>query len=669
MKKIYISILALFLFLAGQAQITVTLGSALLQNAGTNVHLPLTVKGLNGQAGGTGITGIELHINYANAVLSYDTTLNFSSQLPASQWFYGANSLEYGTNWLEPSGSKVNIQDNTVLFEIVFHYLGGPTELTFDTTRCLLADSLFNPITGVHYVNGVITPSQGSGDSRWNGTGPWNTATNWSNGIPGDSTNAIIETGIVTVFSNAVCKSITINPGSATNLSPGFSMTVNRNYTNNGTLTVQSDATGTGSLIVRGITSGTGVNNFNRYLDFSPGGAYFVSSPVSGATISVFDNNIAEKYIESSASWTTMVSSENLENGVGYRINGSAPATFTMQGLFSTGDVNRSSLSYNSGGQAETRGLNLLGNPYPSAIQWEQGSWGRENLDHAVYVWDEYKYVTWNGSTGSLTDGIIPAMQGFFVKSQAAGASLTIPADARMHSVLPFYKETEEVANVISMKIENTTDTSHFDEAFVQILNGSTSGFDGSYDAYKLTGNSAYPQIFLQSTDQTKLSISAQPEFTSVPVEYQVGTAGAYKIIFGRISSFNPGQPLFFEDKTTNTVINIRNTGEFVFTSDGSAETGRFVLHFLEVGVNEHEADAITAWNSENAIRLISNSENCRVIRLDILNMKGQLVYSAENLELPATIQQDNLTNGLFILKIQTTAGVYIKKLLVKQTR
>lgn len=666
MKKVIISLLSIFMFFAGHAQITVTLGSALLQNPGTDVHLPVSVKGLNGQAGGKGVTGIELHIAYASNAIVYDTTLNFSSLTPSSQWFFGANGTEYSTNWLEPSSSKLNIPDNTVLFEIVVHYLGGTTELAFDTARCLLFDSAFNIIPGPHYVNGQITPSQGSGESRWNGTGPWNTAANWSNGIPGDSTNAVMESGMATVLSNAVCKSITINPGVTVNLSNGFSLTANRNYINNGTMNLQSDASGTGSLIVRGSVSGTGVNNFERYLNLSSGVPCIVSAPVSGATANVFGGNIAEKYIESSASWLAMSSAENLETGSGYRINGTAPSTVTFSGIFSTTDITRNNLAYSSNGQVETRGLNLLGNPYPSAIQWEQGNWGRINLDYAVYVWSGYKYVSWNGSIGALKDGIIPAMQGFFVKSNAAGASLAIPSGSRLHSTQPFYKTTDAVTNMIVVRFEKTNDASYYDETFVHILNGSTPGFDNNSDAYKLLVNNSYPQIYSKATDLSLLSINTIPQFVSIPLEVKTTVAGSYKITFGNIESFSQAQPLFFEDKITNTVINIRNSNEYVYASDGTAETGRFVLHFQEVGIDEPATTIFSVWNSTNKINISPKTTIRHIDRIEIFNLAGQLEYSVSNLDLPAAIQQENLTRGLYILRITSREGSFMQKLLIR---
>ena len=667
MKKVLITIITVFAFVYGYAQITVTIGSALLQAPGTDIHLPLTVKGLDETNGGTAVSGIELHVAYTNTSLVYDTTINFSSLTPTSQWFFGANDVEYSTNWLEPTSNKLNIPDNTVLFDVVFHYLGGSTELVFDTIRSLLIDGSFNIISGVHFLNGVVTPSQGSTESRWNGTGSWNTIANWTNGIPGDSTNAIIETGVIGIKSNAVCKSLIINPGSTLNVTPEFSLSVNKNFTNSGAFNLQSDATGTGSLIVRGSISGSGTNSFFKYVDFHANSLDELSSPVTGTTASAFGGNPAEKYVESQATWVALQASDILGTAVGSRISGTSTRTFTFQGVFTSSDVNRNDLSYTSGLQVNNRGFNLLGNPYPSAIQWEQGNWQKTGLDYSVYVWNGYKYLSWNGSFGALKAGIIPAMKGFFIKANTGGASITIPAGSRLHSSQPFIKESAELTDMISLNIENVADSVHFDETFVQILDASTTGYDGNVDAWKLFGNPVYPQIYTKASDQSLLSINTQPAFTAVPVEYTTGAAGSYRIIFGNIESFNPNQPLFFEDKSTSTVINVRNSKEYVFVSDGTTVSGRFVLYFQEVGINDqNNNNGFLVWNNGKTFHISSKTGRSSVDQVQIYNLVGQNVASFGFMDLPATLIQENLINGVYIIRIKAGDEYSTQKLVVK---
>ena len=71
-----------------------------------------------------------------------------------------------------------------------------------------------------------------------------------------------------------------------------------------------------------------------------------------------------------------------------------------------------------------SKGWNLIGNPFASAINWGSGSWVRTNTTGIAYVWDNGSYLASNVvGAGGLTDGLIPAGQAFFVRSTASSHS------------------------------------------------------------------------------------------------------------------------------------------------------------------------------------------------------------------------------------------------------
>ena len=55
----------------------------------------------------------------------------------------------------------------------------------------------------------------------------WETAGNWScNKVPDANTDVVINSGTITINSNAVCKSIKVSPGASLSVTPGFNLTV-----------------------------------------------------------------------------------------------------------------------------------------------------------------------------------------------------------------------------------------------------------------------------------------------------------------------------------------------------------------------------------------------------------------------------------------------------------
>ncbi len=69
-------------------------------------------------------------------------------------------------------------------------------------------------------------------------------------------------------------------------------------------------------------------------------------------------------------------------------------------------------------------GWNLLGNPSASSLDWDSASaWTRTHVDNSFYVWDPSAnsgagdFLFWNGSEGTLGNGIIAPFQSFWVRA------------------------------------------------------------------------------------------------------------------------------------------------------------------------------------------------------------------------------------------------------------
>lgn len=661
MKKIFLLIIILST-LGSKAQITVTIGSTLLIEPGTKVHLPVTITGLDAATGGTQVSAIELHILYSNSNLIYDTTINFCELASSSQWIFFGNGVEYATNWVEPNLNAISFPDNTVLFDIVFDYLGGSTELDFDESRCLFLDSNYETIPNIQYINGQVTPSQGSDISRWNGNGEWTNPANWSNGIPGENTDVVIETGQANIVSNALCKSLTINEESTILIDPNKSLTVNNNFTNNGTFHIVSDETGSGSFLNYGDINGNGNNIIDSYLNFSNNLQYLISSPINNVSASVAGNNTIEKYTESTSVWSTIATNENLENGIGYRTSGSDDYMISFNGNINNQDISLPNLSYTANSDNSLEGLHLIGNPFSCSLNWDIDGWNKNNIDQAIYCWDGYKYVSWNGITGSLNNGIISAMKGFFIKVNTKNASLTIPKNARVINNQKENKDENKVENLLVMKIENTTDNNHFDEAFVNINTNSSVNFDSQFDAYKYLANNEYAQISTKSNEGFNLSINTIPEFKTIPITTTISQSGSYKISFGGIETFASDQPLFLEDTKNNIATNIRNVNNYVFINEGAPESDRFVLHFQSLGIEENNNN-VSAWIGNHVLHIYAN--NPTSYNIELFDTSGRNVFSANNFMIPGNVKLTDSLRGIYILRISDTKSVVSQKIVI----
>ena len=146
---------------------------------------------------------------------------------------------------------------------------------------------------------------------------------------------------------------------------------------------------------------------------------------------------------------------------------GGFPKTFSLDGTDNAapfafdGGSGRYALAFTDNGSADDDGWNLVGNPFPAPIDWDEGA-TKTNLEATVAVWDAAsgQYQTWNGTAGTLTDGVIPAFQGFFVKANAASPALTFTAETMTRSGDGLHKgETaQQQAPVVQLRLKRLAD-------------------------------------------------------------------------------------------------------------------------------------------------------------------------------------------------------------------
>jgi len=266
----------------------------------------------------------------------------------------------------------------------------------------------------------------------------WNTKANWNrSAVPTSTDNVIIpavskaSAPVIDIDENADCNNLTIE--------------------SSGSLTIQSSASGTGSLIVSGTSKGDiTVERYMTGWSSSNNGWHFLSSPVSGFTISGTDfvptvgDDDLYRFDESAESLVWLNYNGGtfghtvFEVGLGYLSSYETAATKSFSGSINTGTIAKSlSFTTSSGGE----GWNLLGNPYTSAIDWDLLT-KTSSVEGTVYVvqGSDGNYITWNGSTGDLTDGIIPAMQGYFAHCTTTDQTITMQTEDQLHNSTNFYK-------------------------------------------------------------------------------------------------------------------------------------------------------------------------------------------------------------------------------------
>ncbi|MFZ4462970.1 MAG: T9SS type A sorting domain-containing protein, partial [Bacteroidales bacterium] len=391
-----------------------------------------------------------------------------------------------------------------------------------------------------------------------------------------------------------------------------------------------------GSLITNGSITNNGSISIQRSV--TNAAWHLVSAPTSNATANSFvSGDYLQSWSESTGSWTDITVMSTALNPVqGYGLwNSSASArTYTFTGTPNTGNQSISITAAGTGGIYN--GANLLGNPYPSSIDWD----GLRTAYGAVYYWNGSAYVSWNnGGTGVR---YIPPMQGFFVIT-ASNTSFSLTNFNRTHAgATAYYKSTEDetMNNGLVLYADNG---SYQDELYVSIENETQEGFELQNDAWKLPSNTAgLSQLWSVCTDGN-LSIDRRPATDVIQLGFTNDVNGTYAIGLKEINGISKA---LIEDTKTGLRHDLM-TGNYSFAWEANEDANRFKLLFNAVGIDEQASAGFSAYAIGKTI-YISNPASEK-LQIKLIDLMGRTV-----------LNQQTGANSLISIPTALNSGVYI---------
>ncbi|MFZ4707413.1 MAG: hypothetical protein ACOYMF_15530, partial [Bacteroidales bacterium] len=443
MKKILI-FLSVFIFTLVNVYSQTLTVATVNGTAGQLTNVAVTASGIDADNGGTAIGGFQIKVPYQTNIATFiqSTTLNATLNLNGTWTQSTANNGLVVVLWLiNENIDPVSLPDGDKLFDMSFTVSGAGTS-TLNLTEIELMDGNYNLLSPT-LTNGSITFGAPAASTTWSGTtGSWYAPANWSNGLPGVSTDAVIASGVVTVDgATAYTKNLSISAGAGMTVNSGKTVSANGNIV----LESSANATATGSLLNNGTVTRTGTSTVKRYL--SGGAQHFVSIPLTAATIQNFiysgNSGYMFKYNETAnagvGAWENLIEpTTQIGLAIGYALNYTNAQTVSISGAFNNDASYAPTIT-----RTATNGWNFVGNPYSCPIDWTIASgWTKTNLDNAIYIWNGSVYASYNAGVGANGGTqYIPQFQGFFVHAippqpppQAQTPAIAIKKAARTHS-------------------------------------------------------------------------------------------------------------------------------------------------------------------------------------------------------------------------------------------
>lgn len=513
--------------------------------------------------------------------------------------------------------------------------------------------------------------------TTWNGT-------TWSAGAPNANTAAVFNGNYVSPGNLSAC-SVTVNSG-AVSFGVGQTLTVTNDVkVLGGSLTMGDES----SLLQINNVANTGNITYVRAsapvvrYDYS-----YWSTPVSPQTLNDASPSTSWDgfYSYSGTAWQWAPRTTVMVPGRGYIIR--VPLSYSTT-IPSSQIVNFVGVPNNGtytipvvGGSNQ---LNLLGNPYPSALNADLFmSANAALLDGTIYLWthntpisagqydqDDYAIYNYLGGTGTsatpnpglnteVPTGKIASGQGFFIKGLANGNATFTNAMRVAGNNDQFFRMSQPTAQTTSFEkhrywIDVFNATGVFKQNLFGYVTGGTMGIDRGMDSELVTLNS--PIIMYSKVGDTKLAIQGRglpfDVNDQIPLAYKSTVAASYTIRLSLFDGLFEGQDIFLEDKVLNVIHNLKGS-DYTFTTAVGTFEDRFVLRYTDatLGVDNPVFDDNTVVVYRNGQGLVVNSGLVNMTQVTVFDIRGRQL---------ATQNQVNDTQTVFTTLPETQQVLLVK--------
>ena len=612
---------------------------------------------------------------------------------------------EMQAQYISNNGAYVNISSGTV---VSMDNITNDNATTLNNAGTITLNTLSNAgvtqgngtytITGNFTNTGTVAIGDTNGTVNMNGTSAqmmtmsgstsfYNLTINNALGVTLSSTQTIIT------------NNLTINSGKIFKIEAAKNLTVTgviANYGGNAGFILESNVTGTASLIHTTVNVPATVK---RYISGNAEDWHFLASPISNQVIAssswvpagtygngtgydlyVFDEptpcwvyqlNTSPTSTGENPNWPTVHPTANFVSGRGYlySVQASNPTNQFA------GNLNNGAVSYavtkNSTVDPLLIGFNLIGNPYPSSIDWKASSgWTRSNLldsggGYDMWIWNPAtnNYGVYNSLASTGTNGIssfIAPMQGFFVRADS-NANINMTNDIRVHTdASNWFKTNKNHENLENIKVKITSQTElGSDEVLLQF--GASSNQAGAAKLYSTIKTA--PSVYL-TTEEGELTVRYLTDTTNnpiVPLAFKPGSDGNYTVSI----DFDTANYDFLEleDTKTKNKHDLKDNPTYDFNATVEDPFDRFLLHFEEIPIEDNNLPFLIYYNGNEIVFDLSLIPDDTAIK--IFDTLGRKIMEKKIRGKTIHYLPFNNKNQVFIVKAVSNGLSFISKIFV----
>ncbi|MBD3581801.1 choice-of-anchor D domain-containing protein [Flavobacterium selenitireducens] len=558
-----------------------------------------------------------------------------------------------------------------------------------------------NSATEIWAIDNVTLFGRKEITTTWTGT--------WSNGAPTQTTKAIFDANYSTATGNISACKCQVNAGRTITVNSGQFLNVESDIENAGTIIIENG----GSLVQRNDFA-SNVGNVTVRRNSTPMRAFdytYWSSPVSGQTLyNLSPATRSDKFYTFNTqinNWQNVLSSTIMTPGIGYIVRSPQYFTQTPQ-VYPASFVGMANNGFVTPAVYNTSGTwNLVGNPYPSAINADAflqlpgnaslitGTlyfWTHNTpVANLVYNYNDYAVYNLLGGIGTMAapniglnntvpNGKIASGQGFFVVSHTPG-SLTFNNSMRItgNNTTFFRPNQQGFSNSI---VENTdvekhriwldlyNDNGRFKQTLVGYAAGASDTFDGAFDGLAAEAGNELAFYSLIGEAQTGYAIQGRSlpfsDSDVIPMGYKTAAAGTYSIALEGFDGLFGQQNIYLEDKSLDIIHDLKQSAYSFTTAPGTFNT-RFELRFdtAQLGTPDvSRDDALTIAVKDRKIQL--RSSGSQIESVGVFDLLGRNLYEKRNIQ-AEEVSLENVSDASqsLIVKTKLANGAVISKKIV----
>jgi len=542
----------------------------------------------------------------------------------------------------------------------------------------------------------------------------------WSNGSPDINRNSIINKDYGTaIYGSFESCNLTINANAILNISANRFVSINNDLSVQGTLVVDNE----GSILMIndfGNVNNTGTIQIHKTtttlkkFDFT-----YWSSPVSNA---ILENVFAESPKNSLFVFNTQTFNDLDNNGADDEGNDWQKASGLMKigkGYIAMAPnknpfIDKQTVIFNGRinngiiktpvflSQDQTNDFddwNLIGNPYPSAIdavQFLNNANNQNILNGTIYLWthntdvlsnsegrkySSNDYAMYNVGTGGIaavSQGAEPTQyiasaQGFFVEAIGEGE---IEFNNSMRTKLNnnnFFKEsnsnkTKAIQNKVWLNLYN--EKGAFSQILIGFIEGASSSYETRYDGLRLDGGNFL--LFYSIVNEQNLAIQGTSLFSedkTFPLGFTTNIEEdlPLKIAIDHTEGIIQKQDIYLYDRLLNLTHNLKISDYTFNTKTTGSFNNRFVLKFNEESIDLVEEnlvkDELILQNMGDQL-LVKTALNRDISSVTIYDMLGRRINKVKSNSSRVLIDSSTFKYGtILIIHVKLTdSKVFIKK-------